>query len=98
MIEDRRAARSLLLLALAAAALTQARAQAPPLPPAPPTATAPALPDLGPPAALPDGAPKHLQLIERNGLRKNVYWLADDARQGRFTSSKAQLATAKYVA
>jgi hypothetical protein len=97
MPEDRRAAWSLLVLALAASAIAQAPPQAPTAAPTP-TAAAPALPDLGPPAALPAGAPKHLQLIERSGLRKNVYWLADDARQGRFTSSRAQLETAKYVA
>jgi Peptidase family M28 len=61
------------------------------------TTTAP-LPELGPPAPLPDGAPKHLALIEREGLRKHAYWLADDARQGRYTSSKTQLETANYIA
>ena len=79
------------------------RAQEPSAPgPAPaaggkPTATA-TLPDLGAPAALPEGAPRQLELIERNGLRTHAYWLADDARQGRFTSSRTQLETAKYVA
>ncbi len=62
------------------------------------TAAAGALPDLGPPAPLPEGAPKHLALIEREGLRKHAYWLADDARQGRFTSSKSQMEVASYIA
>ncbi len=67
--------------------------------PAPGTTTAsPSLPDLGPPAALPEGAPPHLALIDRDGLRTHAYWLADDAREGRYTSSKGQQATAKYVA
>jgi hypothetical protein len=39
-----------------------------------------------------------MQLVERNGLRTHAYWLADDAREGRYTSSKGQQATAKYVA
>jgi hypothetical protein len=62
------------------------------------TATTPERPDLGAPAALPEGAPPHLTQIDRNGLRDHAYWLADDLRQGRYTSSKQQLATAKYVA
>ncbi|MBK8098356.1 MAG: M20/M25/M40 family metallo-hydrolase [Planctomycetes bacterium] len=70
-----------------------------PVPPAPaPTAATPELPALGAPAPLPDGAPPHLTLVERDGLRTHAYWLADDARQGRYTGSKAQQATAKYVA
>jgi len=74
-------------------------AQAPAPAPAPGgTESAPSLPDLGAPAALPEGAPPHLQLVERNGLRTHAYWLADDAREGRYTSSKGQQATAKYVA
>ncbi len=60
--------------------------------------TSPAPPDLGPPAALPDGAPPHLQRVERAGLREHAYWLADDARAGRYTTSAGQAATAKYVA
>lgn len=84
-----------------------AQTQTPPTPTTPqnpaPTETATVtkaatLPDLGPPAALPDGAPKHLARIDRNGLRAHVYWLADDAQKGRYTSSKAQAETAKYVA
>lgn len=63
----------------------------------PPTPDAP-LPDLGDPAALPDGAPPHLARIERQGLRQHAYWLADDARAGRYTTSAGQAATAKYVA
>lgn len=64
---------------------------------APATAPTPALPELGEPAALPDGAPPHLALVERQGLRTHAYWLADDARAGRHTGSRGQLATAKYV-
>lgn len=67
-------------------------------PAAPPSSSAPALPELGDPAALPDGAPPHLARIERQGLRTHAYWLADDARAGRHTASKGQVATAKYVA
>jgi len=67
-------------------------------PPAAPPEKPPELPALGEPAPLPDGAPGHLALIEREGLRKHAYWLADDAREGRYTSSKGQQATAKYVA
>src|SRR5262245_18822531 len=68
--------------------------------PAPGGTAAPAseLPPIGDPAAVPDGAPPHLALVARGRLREHAYWLADDARQGRFTSSAAQQATAKYVA
>jgi hypothetical protein len=59
---------------------------------------APALPELGPAAPVPDGAPPHLARIDRAGLREHAYWLADDARAGRYTSSPAQAATAQYVA
>ncbi|MFN7672245.1 MAG: M28 family metallopeptidase [Planctomycetota bacterium] len=62
------------------------------------TTAAPALPDLGPPAAPPDGAPPHVARIDRDGLRAHAYWLADDARAGRYTTSAGQQATAKYVA
>ena len=62
------------------------------------TAAAPALPDLGAPASPPDGAPPHVARIERAGLRTHAYWLADDARAGRYTTSAGQQATAKYVA
>jgi hypothetical protein len=81
--------RSLLCLALALPLAAALGAQ---------TAATPARPDLGAPAALPDGAPPHLTSIERNGLRDHAYWLADDERQGRYTSSRFQLAAAKYVA
>ncbi len=81
----------LVLLALTGAAGT-------PLAQSPPPTAAPQLPDLGPPAAVPDGAPPHLLRIDRAGLRTHAYWLADDARQGRHTASKGQLAAAKYVA
>ncbi len=80
-----------LLLALAATAV----AQAPPAPAG--QGTSPALPDLGAPAALPDGAPPHLARIDRSGLRDNAYWLADDARGGRHTTSAGQAETLKYV-
>src|SRR5262249_10762246 len=91
---------ALLLLPVLLAAQEPA---SPPAPPAPGKTAVPAtaareLPDLGPPAAAPDGAPKQLELIERNLLRQHAYWLADDQRQGRFTSSRTQLETAKYVA
>ena len=71
-----------------------------PATPPPPTTgpKAPALPYLGPPAALPEGAPPHLVRIDREGLRQHAYWLADDARGGRHTTSAGQLATTKYVA
>lgn len=85
------------LLALLAIAAAPLLAQGTP----PTTAPAPApaaRPDLGPPAALPDGAPPMLAKIDRNGLRDHAYWLADDQRQGRYTGSKGQQATAKYVA
>jgi hypothetical protein len=60
--------------------------------------TTPTRPDLGDPAAVPDGGPPGMQLIERNGLRDHAYWLADDARNGRQTASSGQLETADYVA
>jgi hypothetical protein len=84
------------LAAAAFACVLNAQAPAPAAPGG--TETTPSLPDLGPPAALPEGAPPHLQLVERNGLRTHAYWLADDAREGRYTGSKGQQATAKYVA
>jgi len=62
------------------------------------TAAAPERPDIGQPAALPTGAPAQLATIDRIGLRDHAYWLADDQRQGRYTSTKSQQATAKYVA
>lgn len=60
--------------------------------------TAPTLPDLGPAAAVPQGAPPHLARIDREGLRTHVVWLADDARSGRHTGSTGQQDTARYVA
>ena len=65
---------------------------------APKTTAAPELPDLGQPATLPDGAPALLMQIDRQGLREHAYWLADDAREGRYTASKGQQATVDYVA
>ena len=62
-----------------------------------PTAAKPELPDLGAPAALPEGAPKQLELVTRQRLREHAYWLADDARKGRFTGSAAQREAADYV-
>ncbi len=56
------------------------------------------LPDLGKPADVPAGAPPHLAKIDRAELRTHAYWLADDARGGRHTTSKGQVETAKYVA
>lgn len=56
------------------------------------------LPDIGPPARVPEGAPPGMHHIDRLGLRTHAYWLADDARNGRQTASPGQLATAKYVA
>jgi len=87
--------RLLVAALLGAAALA---AQGGGAPPAAGTAAAPKLPDLGPPAALPDGAPPHAARIDRDGLRTHAYWLADDARAGRYTTSTGQQATAKYVA
>ena len=86
-----------LLAASLATALGTAQTPPPPPPPAP-TAAVPQLPELGPPAAVPEGAPPHLSRIDREGLRAHAYWLADDARHGRHTGSRGQLATAKYVA
>ncbi|MFT7535371.1 MAG: hypothetical protein ACI85K_001323 [Hyphomicrobiaceae bacterium] len=60
--------------------------------------TAAARPDLGEPAAVPDGAPPGIELIDRFGLRDHAYWLADDARNGRQTASSGQIETADYVA
>ena len=54
-------------------------------------------PDLGAPAALPATAPPHLAGIDRGGLRDHAYWLADDARAGRHTTSQGQLATVRYI-
>jgi hypothetical protein len=84
---------ALSLLAVVCALSAQSPPAAPPAP-----AASPALPELGEPAALPDGAPPHLARVERQGLRTHAYWLADDARAGRHTGSKGQVATAKYVA
>src|SRR5712671_1306702 len=50
------------------------------------------------PAPLPDGAPPQMAQIDRVDLKKHAYWLADDARQGRFTSSKSQFEVANYIA
>lgn len=55
-------------------------------------------PPIGEPAEPPDGAPPHLRLIDRHELRDHAYWLADDARQGRYTASAGQEATTEYVA
>lgn len=63
-----------------------------------PAADGTTLPDLGSPAAVPDGGPPHLARIDRHDLRRHVSWLADDARAGRHTTSKGQQATAKYIA
>ncbi len=57
-----------------------------------------ALPDLGAPAAAPPGAPAATATIRRDRLRRHAYWLADDARGGRHTASKAQQETADYIA
>lgn len=66
-------------------------------PTAPTTAAKKELPDLGEPAALPDGAPERLRLVTRQRLREHAYWLADDARRGRYTGSTAQREAADYV-
>ncbi|MCA8976551.1 MAG: M20/M25/M40 family metallo-hydrolase, partial [Planctomycetes bacterium] len=55
------------------------------------------LPAIGEPAALPKGAPPHLARIDRLDLRRHAYWLADDARQGRYTGSAGQQATVDYI-
>jgi len=86
------------LLAAALLAVASLAAQGAGAPPAGGTAAAPKLPELGAPAAPPDGAPPHLGRIDRDGLRAHAYWLADDARAGRYTTSAGQQATAKYVA
>ncbi|MCA8964033.1 MAG: M28 family peptidase [Planctomycetes bacterium] len=65
---------------------------------APKTGAAPTLPELGPASALPEGAPPLLDRIDRGDLRTHAYWLADDARAGRYTSSTGQQATADYIA
>lgn len=57
-----------------------------------------ALPPIGQPAPPPDDAPPHLQLIDRDDLRRHAYWLADDERKGRYTSSAGQQATVEYIA
>ena len=57
-----------------------------------------ALPDLGAPAAAPEGAPVGIETIDRVGLRDHAYWLASDDRGGRHTASKGQQETADYVA
>jgi len=56
------------------------------------------LPDLGEPAAVPDGAPDGIEQIDRDGLRAHAYWLASDERGGRHTASQGQQDTADYVA
>lgn len=80
--------------------------EAPPAPnPATPQTPAPTTtadgkfprPELGAPAPVPEGAPPHLRLIDRDTLRNHTYWLADDARAGRYTTSKAQQETVKYI-
>jgi hypothetical protein len=63
-----------------------------------PAQTEKSLPDLGPAANLPPDAPEHLAEIDRQGLRAHAYWLADDARRGRYTTSPAQKETAEYIA
>lgn len=76
-------------------------AQEPPKVPPEPSPTASAgdtkIPDLGPPETPPEGAPKLIALVTRQRLAEHAYWLADDARKGRFTGSAAQRATADYV-
>lgn len=61
------------------------------------TSSAP-LPDLGAPAAVPEGAPDGIETIDRDGLRAHAYWLASDDRGGRHTASRGQQDTADYVA
>ncbi|MCR9247948.1 MAG: M20/M25/M40 family metallo-hydrolase [bacterium] len=85
------ATRVVLALALAVAIGTSLAAQGT-------TSASSEVPDLGEPTAAPDGAPEHLKLIDRQGLAEHAYWLASDERQGRFTSSAGQRATADYVA
>lgn len=53
---------------------------------------------LGDPAALPDGAPAQMAEVDRADLRRHVFWLADDARRGRYTGSPQQLEVAEYLA
>jgi hypothetical protein len=93
--------RTLLVACLLAMANDAIRAQQQPAddpPTATPTAAeSKALPELGPPAALPEGAPPHLALVTRDRLRAHAYWLADDARKGRYTGSAAQKEAAAYV-
>ena len=62
------------------------------------TTSEPELPDIGPPAPVPAEAPPGTADIDRHDLRRHVYWLADDARGGRYTGSAGQQATAEYVA
>jgi hypothetical protein len=56
------------------------------------------LPDLGEPAAVPDGAPEGTAAIDRQDLQRHAYWLASDERGGRHTASRGQQDTADYVA
>ena len=56
------------------------------------------LPPLGQPAPIPEDAPPHLARIDRSDLQSHTYWLADDERQGRYTSSAGQQATVDYIA
>ncbi len=86
----RRASCHLACLALSLAAGLAAQA--------PTTGAAPALPPLGEPAALPDGAPEFLATITRADLQRHACWLADDARAGRHTGGRGQQETAAYVA
>ncbi|MCK5942808.1 MAG: M28 family peptidase, partial [Planctomycetes bacterium] len=65
---------------------------------APAQTAGPALPDLGPAAAVPDGAPAGMAEIDRAGLARHAYWLASDERGGRHTASQGQRDTADYVA
>jgi hypothetical protein len=62
------------------------------------TTAGPGSPAIGTAATPPTGSPPHLARIDRIGLREHATWLADDQRQGRYTSSKGQQAAAKYIA
>jgi hypothetical protein len=91
------------LLATSSPFCSYASCQAPapedkaPSPPATAAASKSVPGDLGDPSPVPDGAPKLLSLVTRQRLAEHAYWLADDARQGRYTGSTAQRATADYV-
>lgn len=63
---------------------------------APPGATTAPATDAQP-APLPEGAPALLAEITAARLSEHAHWLADDARRGRYTGSKAQQETADYV-